>query len=379
MEKVTLSISPLPPFVAINVDIPIEKIVKGYQQLSSKHYDLALTLNWALEKVLQDQWTEEDTDAVGSWSIRYPEYLSFFYHPKPLPNDISFKDTISFSAWIVRPLLSFIKYNKDVKLKNAILPRIYHYKEYLINHFDKKKGGFGLTRYSSDRVKKLALDIRHSAWALLTLVDLKDVDYSINEELFTRTGKYLLNEFQDIDEPEERASTYAVMHQIITNEKTKILVSLNEHECIRIQKSIELALINKYDKYYSSWDLEIKDKNRIKIIMAVFILMSMDIDKIVEDELSELVLEAIDTVISYMIRLDNDKMALPFVEGGNADIGITIQFFSILTKNKSLSEKYKKIINCLANYIFDSKTINTDFQFAYPFHISQIFYYAGNK
>lgn len=376
MEKVTLSVSPLPPFVAINIDIPIEKIIKGYQKLTDRKIEIANTLIWTLGKILEDQWTEKDTDASGAWSIRYPEYLEFYYRSSPLPPDISPKDTISFSSWIVRPLLNFLNHTEDIKLKKAILPRIFYHKEYLLRHFDKSVGGFGLTRYTSVGTVSLAVDIRHTAWALLSLIDINEIDNSIEKETFIKTGKYLFNKLNSIDEENERALTFAVMHQVLTNGKAKSLIAFNDRECKRLQKSVENALIAKYNKYYSSWDLEIDDKNQIKIINALFILMSMDIKNILEDELIRIVNEVIEYLYSYLIELDNGKLALPFVEGEEPDIGTTIQFFSILTANEYLEEMNKKTINGLAKYIFDLETIKIEFRFAYPFHISQIFYYT---
>ncbi len=377
MKKITLSVSPMPPFIAINIDIPIDKIAKGYLKLTTKQYDVASTLSWCLEKILKDQWTEKNTDALGAWSIRYPEYLRFYYHPKPLPHDIAIKDTITFSAWIVRSLLIFLNFTDDIKLKKAILPRIFYHKDYLLRHFDKRTGGFGLTRMTTDGTKSYAVDIRHTAWALLSLIDINKIDNSIDNEIFIKTGIYISNSLYNLELKNERALTLAVIHQVLTNSRAKVLVVFNDLEAIQLQKKIENAIISKFNRYYSSWDLEIEDKNRIKIINALFILMSLDVNSIVEKDLVIIINESLEYLISYLIKLNNNKLALPFFEGDDPDFGSTIQLFSILTKNNILSEKYAKTIQGLANYIFDIETLKYNFKYAFPFHISQIFYYPG--
>lgn len=370
MEKVTVSISPFPPFFQMNLEIPMETLFKGFSTYDTDKLKSAELMSWALSSILEDQFSEGD--AKGAWSIRYKDYLLYYYGSDTFPPDISIKDTITFSAWIARPLLKYCRMHATEAIGKALLPRLFSHKEYLFRRYNDKIGGFGLPSQIKLLGKyDIAVDLRHTVWAMLTLIDYDDNDPRL-QSMLRKTGAYLSQQLSMISPNAERALTYSALHSLITHKTAATFLCLNEAQLAAYQKQIESVLCEKFNPLYRSWDLEVEEISRIRIINSLLILQSIHLGSIRDRDLLQIVNNSIDGLLDSLIRIDRDRMALPLVEKTTPDIGASIQLLKILKQSDNLFKRDSQIVKMLLNYILDPLNRMIYNKFAYPWHLSAL-------
>src|SRR4030042_4911570 len=273
-KKISFSISPFPPFVSLNFDVPFEKLIGGLFRSKAKPMLAGELVAWCLQAVLNDQFT--DGDVTGAWSIKYPEYIGFLYHKGNIPPEISVRDSITISAWVAIALNKYHLAFPHGDVAKVILPRLDLLKTYLKRRYNSKIKGFGLTTSAKIRGPVgIHVDPRHTAWAILTLWELGFSDIETNKML-TDSGSYLMSELNSLS-PNEYAVTYAALHRLLSTQGVSSIITLSDLTRNAIMKRLESYIIEKYDSKYMSWDLEPDNIERTRMDYAFDVLMSMRI------------------------------------------------------------------------------------------------------
>lgn len=308
--------------------------------------------------------------------MKYPEYISFLYHKGDIPQDISVRDSITISAWVAIALNRYCLAFPDGDLAKIILPRLDLLKTYLRRRYNSKIKGFGLTTSAKMRGPVgIHVDPRHTAWAILTLWELGCSDIETNAML-NDSGSYLMKELNSLS-PNEYAMTYAALHRLLSTQGVSSIITLSDVARNAMMKRLESYIVEKYNFRYKSWDLEPDNVERTRIDYAFDVLISMRIDSCVDEECADILRATIEHLCSTLILLPDEKMALPFYDGGNPDIGATIQLLSIVLENRSVLKINDDVIKKMLNFIVDPSSRREKAQFAYPWHLASALFIAS--
>ncbi len=366
---VNISISAMPPFVSLNLNLPLEKVIGSISKHKVNHSLIGGLISWSIDRILSDQYTRGD--AAGAWSKEYPKYIDFIYGQTRIPDDISVRDSITFSSWISSALAMYVKSADDKDLTNAILPRLLYFHQYLKRHYNSQVGGFGLTtRPTSRGSTNINVDLRHTLWAVLSLWNFELLD-SHDESIIIESCSFIRKEMENIIIKKERAITFAVLHKIITTNDLSRLIYPSEVKRYQMQKRIESVLVEKYDPIYSSWDLDSDPMDSARIDNILFVLSSINVSSCVDDELMDILDKSIDALYEKgLIEVDKEKLALPFYDNGNPNLGATLQFLWILLKNMDCLDISKKKIEKLLNFVVDPESRRRDQELVFTWHLA---------
>lgn len=376
MKDVPISLSPLPPYVSLNFNFPVGKILKCILSRTSNHKLTSDFLAWCLQVVLADQYTEGY--AAGAWSKRYPEYLKLVYDTEDIPEDISIHDSITISAWIGTALRRYSLAFPDENLTKAVLPRLDLLKSYLIRHYNSEIGGFGLSTGARLRGPVgINVDLRHTAWAVLTLWDLGFSDPETRKMLH-KAGNYITDKLDTLSSTNEYAFTYAVLHRLLSTDDVSGVLALSRTSRRAKLKRIESILVEKFDPLHESWDLESEPVKEGEIIdNTIDILQSMKISSCIDQECQNIMKRAVLSLIKKLLELNQQKMALPFYDKDEPDIGATIQFLSIIIENQDVLEVKNEIIKRMSNFVVDPSFRKGKLKYSYPWHLASVFHVAS--
>lgn len=368
MSEIGFSISPLPPFISLQFNLPVEKTLKGLFSKTAKTKLAGDLIAWCLQEVLGDQFTEGD--AAGAWSRRYPEYLEFYYGDKVIPGDVSIRDSITFSAWVAEALVQYRSVFPTENFAKAISPRLGLLKDYLRRHYDPKIGGFGLaTRVKSRGPANIDVDLRHTAWALITLWKLGQLDLEI-DEMIRKACAYISKELVTLNFTNERCWTYATLHKLLTTNGLYDLIMPIEVARHSILKRIESSIVEKFDRVNQSWELDSDNSSRAKIDNVLFICTTMPIKSVLDKDCANILQIAITNILkNHLMPVDKKKSAIPFCEDGKPDIGASLQILLIIFENRDFVKIQKTTQNKLLNFVVDPLSRNENLQFAYPWHL----------
>jgi len=360
--------------------IPTEQLPNPFSDLGIRDDIASQCVRWVIDEIIREQFGANDGEASGAWSRSYAAYLEFYFG-SDTPGDVSAKHSISFSSWVVRPVLTFSKTLEEKSASRSLLhDAVSKHLNYLVKHQDPITGGYGLQNKvpNSTNDKGITIDIRHTVWAMLSLYDLNEMTKNVPPQALLDAGTFIGTHLEKIQLKGQRTFTLSGIHQLLT---TKVVSIPFDYEYLRIEKiqaKVEEALLLDFDSSYATWDLEDRvDPERIKIVSALLNLESMSIDGIKLHGLRNAVDVSIDRLCGYLIRHDDGSVGLPFVEGDTADIGVSIQLFSILSKNKCLAVKHQETIKSLALFIFRPQTWTNEHRHGYAWQLAQLFNYKN--
>lgn len=375
MKNITVTISPLPPFVSLNFELPVEKVVKSFLSLNTNPILAGDLVAWCLQKILSDQYTEGN--AAGAWSKRYPEYIEFAYPAKEdRPNDISWHESITVSAQIAEALIQYSDIFQNDNLTKAILPRLHFLKDYLKRHYNPKDRGFGLASKGKKRgTTGISVDIRHTAWAVNTLWRLQQLRIRDTEtdKMLRNASGYINDELESLNHSDQYALTYASLHKILTIEGLSSIIMVPGKLRLAL-RHIEGVLIEKFARQYGSWDPEDLISNpKLSIENALLVLNPIQISSCIDSECSEIIKSSLCHMCEKsLIKLDDNTMALPFYEGGEPDIGATIELLWCIIKNQNVFKPEKGVVKKMINFIVDPSNRKDNLKFAYPWNLSSV-------
>jgi len=374
MVKISISI-PL-GIGSINVvefELPVEKIIGKFLSFNTKPILAGNLVAWCLKRILDDQYTEGNAD--GAWAKRYPEYIECFFKGKEnIPSDVSWHESITISAYIAEALTKFISKFPDDNLTKAILPRLNILKNYLKRHYNPEFKGFGLaTRGKYKGPPGISVDNRHTVWAMITLWYLGIEDRETNEILHN-AAEFIANKLNPFTLNEKYTLTYAAFHKLLSMKGLSSIVMPSEKLRHSALKRIEGAIVDMYVHQYGSWDPDdLLDDPKICIRNALCVLKPIQISSCMDEECSEVLHKALDHICEKsLITLDEKTMALPFYEGGEPDIGVTIELLWCLIKNRDVYKPKKEVIKKMINFIADPSNQKENLGFAYPWNLSSV-------
>ncbi|MEM3170744.1 MAG: hypothetical protein QW838_08245 [Candidatus Nitrosotenuis sp.] len=330
--------------VNMGINLPLEKWMKTlWSALDKNIASLSLDfIQWCLQRILSDRLDEPDVH--GAWGKSNVHFLRFVYGEEEIPNDISSKDSITITSRIICALAGFNSLLPKAE-QEKITPYIEGARLYLLSRHDHRSGGFGLKVKTLTRESRIAPDLRHTVYAIIALTTLHQ-----NPEEVIKGIKYVSEELTKIDLFSERAITLSSLHFLLTSSLTKELVSEIILDSEKWKMRIETELINKFDPVFASWDLYTDNKDRAKrmrIANALFVLLNLDEQNISSENLKSICTLAVRQLLSkdtHALDNQNKQRGLRFFEGGNPDIGVTLQFLDLILKNKNLYKPPKHVI-----------------------------------
>lgn len=368
MKKLTLSLSPLPPFVGVSVDIPLETLLQGVFKQSVETFHVGELVLWCLKEILSDQFTEGD--AAGAWSRRYEGYMHFVYGvEEEIPRDMAIRDSISYSGLIGYALNKYRKTYPNEALSKLIFRRLQFLEAYLHRHYNSKLGGFGLARINTRNERNVVVDLRHTIWAVLTLWELGQQNSRTNEVL-RRVGAYLNDELRSLDPQNERGITFAVFHRLLTTTGASDVLIIPEVSRVAYVQRLENLLIQKFDESYGSWDLDRDPADTAGIDNALFVLSTVEAGNCSEKRCLDTFRIAVERLCkSSLIEISDDKAGLPFIDGGDPDIGSTLNFLWILWRDRKILGEHREVTKRLLNFVLDPASRDHPGNFAYSWHL----------
>lgn len=350
MKKINISISPLPPFVSFQFDLPIEKISKSLLMKKTDPILGGQLLNWCLQTILDDQFTEGD--AGGAWGRRYQDYMHFLYGEDNLPEYKSYKESITCSAIITHALCNFRKVLPQIAVTQGLLPRLKLLFDYLKRHQDPVTGGFGLARSKYRGPAGIAVDLRHTIWAVLSLWDLQEID-SNSVEMIRQAAPYIVSSIFSLNSEQDITLSYAVTQRLLAMPRGNEILQLPANKYRSLQKNIESIVYAKYDKYQGSWDMD-KDPAIATVDNAMDVLSMVVIHDNLDPDLGSVMKDSAHKIYrNFAINVSETKTALPFHPNGKPDIATTLQFLYIVYSNLKFYDFSSNVIHNLVNFITD--------------------------
>lgn len=355
--------------IAVLTEFTIQPTGLDIQSVNRPLKDENGLINWCISHILNDQF--DTGDAAGAWSKKYPEYLKFLYGENGLPDDISIRDTITFSAWIAIALKHYTKIVSDNNTALLISSRLHLLKNYLERHYDEDFGGFGLMARPKSRTPiSIEVDLRHTCWAMFILWELEFND-AHTDKMLKQAGSYVHARINSMIPEKERAITYAVLHKLLCTEGLSNTVFLPEGLRRKFKKRIETILVEKFDSFNGSWDLDFESAERASIDNALFILYTIPLSSCDDNHF----IETLRCAVSYLcdlrlIQLNPTTSALPFFEKGKPDIGATLLLLYILIRDQAFLPGLQQHVNSLIEFVKTESTRLTDNKFAYPWQLA---------
>jgi hypothetical protein len=364
-NKITISISPFPPFFNLNFHVSFEKMAASFwgMYIKNKPFLTAELVQYVLKQILEDQFRDKDT--AGAWGKRYVNYLRFTFDDE-IPNDVSKKDSITYTAEAACPLVAFKKLLTE---QNQELNRcLEDAKGYLLSRQDKRSGGFGLLIKTSRGDKRVAVDTRHTAYAIIALASL-----SGNYEAVSKGIKYLHEELPRINLYDERAFTLSVLHHFLSSNilRNKVSEIFSGTEKQTWSARIETELVIKFDKILFSWDMDKDPPAKARIDDALSVLLKLEESNIHSEDLRSICKTAVVNMLKKdLIALNKEEAGIPFIDNGRPDIGTTLQFLELVLVNKNLYNVEQQTINRMVNFVLRKFNDDQYTQFSYPWQLA---------
>ena len=366
--KFSISVSPMPPFLALKIELPSEVVVGKRLRRVVTLEDGAAAVATVVELLLADQYT--DGDALGAWSRAYPGYLHHVFGGE-IPVDVSLRESITCSSWIARGLYALTVTARPNDLALAIQQRIDSFILYLLKHQDEATGGFGIRgRPTSRGGGHVSVDFRHTSWAMLSLIRFGGQNATIDERL-GRAAAFIRSNTQML--LNERAITYAVLHQLLSTDVLGHLVFPQEKTRHAMLKTIEANLVKAFDSRYGSWDTDKDPPARSAIDNALFVLHSVPIANCLDSECAEVMRSSYEKLMQYM-----QGAALPFDLDGGPNVGATAMFAFLLTENRRELGVMESDIDRLTARVVREVTTSSA-PLGYPWHLAQFLRIAGGE
>jgi hypothetical protein len=345
---IKIKVTAMPPFVSVSVDLPTDRLWEGVLARSTTVPLRPELVASTVKELFEDQFT--DGDASGAWSKTYPEYLRFIYG-KSLPGDLAVRDTISYSAWIGNSLHNFQKLFPEHELALAIAVRLSALRDYLHRHFDNASGAFGLrARPTSRGTTRVSPDLRHTAWAMLTLSRI-GVDDQATATMLTRGAEFLRKELSEINFPNERAITFAVLHLLLSSEVVSQLVFPTDRSRNATLKRLESKLVEDFDHRFFTWDTRFDPPEQAAIDNALFVLYCVPPSACLDSDCSNVLSQASRYLTqTALVYAEPDSAGLPFCMGDRPNIGTTALFLWLLLRDKSVETDRKTLVQ-LARFV----------------------------
>ncbi len=355
------------------IELPVEKIVGKFLTSNSKPKLAGELVAWCLRKVLEDQYTEGKS--VGGWSKRYPEYGKFIF------GDDNMYESLTVSGCVAEALVQYSKEFLNDSLTKGILPRLLLLKDYFKQRYNAKEGGFGLPTDRPMRGERgVIVKMRHTVWSVIALWYLQDLRVRDREtdEMLRNAGGYVQKNLGSLNTEKEYALTYAVLHKILTTNVLGDFVISPKEQQRGVLKRIEGILVDKFVPQYGSWDRnDVIKYPEVRIDNALSVLASIQISSCIDSECSEVLKTALGHMCEKsLMTLDDKTMALPFYEGGDPDIGATIELLWCITKNQKVFTPKKGVVKKMINFIVDPSNQKDNLEFAYPWNLSSVLFLA---
>jgi len=383
LKEIELNLSLFPvPALSISTGIPIKKIfilidklVGSFMSSHNNKEQLAKLISWSLENILADQYVEGYKS--GAWGRRYPEYLRILYGgEEDFPSSISIRDSITLSAWICEAITQYIDYCDNPDLTIALRSRIDAYQKYLFRHVNPENGGFGISQMDSTGSHPINSDLRHTSWALISLDAIDDwSDDTVS--VFQNACIYISKKIESLNFHKEPAITNAALHKALSNSRIASIVAPDKNLIDNYKQRIELALINSYDKRHNCWDwkdsYEDSHLESSEIDDCLSMLYTIDIECIIESDLREILVFALNTLVKNCIEDKNKVSAgIPFFIKGKLDLGTTIQLIYSIKKLEKINKIDKKLLPMLMNFISDNDARTNNIHFSYSWQLASI-------
>jgi hypothetical protein len=330
-------------------------------------------ITWCVEQILQDQFTTGD--AAGAWSKRYPSYLNFIYGEDGIPSDVCVRDTISYSGWIASALKHYASTSLAREQAQAIDQRMRFLRDYLVRHYEKDVGGFGLTaRPRSRKPTGVEVDLRHTCWAMLTLWELGSSDH-YTDHMLRHSGSYVFSQLEALDPRKERAITYAVLHKLIATDNLSHVVMLGEKSRRTALRRIENILVEKLDNIAGNWDSEFDPLERAGIDNTLIVLYAVPAGSCIDPDCVQAVTLATTRLCeSKLVMLPSGMLAAPFYEGGEPDIGASLLLLYILNRDQHALPDLNEHKSSLVHFVKSPESRERYVKFAYPWYLAASLY-----
>lgn len=376
MANIKFTIPLLPGIATLNVaeiSLPVEKMVGKFLRSSAKPVLAGDFVAWCLRKILEDQYIKDN--ARGGWSKRYSEYGKFIF------GDDNMYESLTVSGCVAEALVQYNKKFLNDSLTKGILPRLLSLKDFLKRRYNVKEGGFGLPTARPKRDERgISVKIRHTAWSVIALWYLQDLgvrDQETDKMLRIASG-YIQKNLSSLNTDDEYALTYAVLHKILTTNTLADLVISPKKRRQGVLKTIEGILVDKFVLQYGSWDRDDVIKHpKVRIDNALSVLGPIQISSCIDSGCSEVLKTALNHLCEKSLRPAGDKMmALPYYEGGDPDIGATIELLWCIIKNQDVFKPKKGIVKKMMNFIVDPSNRKDNLRFAYPWNLSSALFLA---
>lgn len=347
------------------ISLPVEKWVKSLWGAFGKNIaQLSLGfIEWCLQRIYTDRL--EDSDAFGAWGKSYIRYLRFLYGEDEIPQDVSIKDSITFTSIIICALAKFNElYTEEGQGKIATY--LDDARNYILSRQDIRSGGFGLKVKTSRRDSRIAVDLRHTAYAIIGLSALHK-----NPEEIIKGIMNVSSQLSKIDFYSERAITLSVLHFLFSSNLTANRVTEIISDAPKWKIRIETELVNNFDSELQSWDMNKDPDDKSRIDNAIFVLLNLDEQNINSDRLKSICKSSVARMLTNDIIAINEKeCGVRFVEGGNPDIGTTLEFLELVLKNSNLYKVDKKIIRQMITFVTNNFENGDCTQFTYGWQLA---------
>ncbi len=323
-------------------------------------------LKWCIQQVFSDQ--HQAGVIKGAWSKKYPAFLKALF----IDDDPTELSTITFSSWIINSFISYLT-QCNPRTKNDINNRLDQCNNYFLKCADEKNGGIGTIIINSAGKKEIHFDIRHTAWALISLNAVSPNDDRINS-LLSSTCHRLSKWLNTTDYNKELPVNLAALHRLLSISDFANRIFGSTENARGQLKRFELELINKFNKRNHCWGWFNDEAPKTSLNNALSIMYAIDYESIIEiDLVKQFDAVAHHLVHDVLIHRDDKKAGLPFKKTcKKPDLGTTLHFLYILKSIKySLPPQVRQSIE---SFINDPVSREKFADYSFSWHLASVFH-----
>jgi len=335
-------------------------------------------LEWVLEQTLLDQFASGSV--AGAWSIRYEEYMKYMYQDTPIARDVSRGATISYSAWVADALLSVCNTLPDTQMAPIIRKRLGDLKDYLRRHFDPESGAFGVASSpTTSNPHPVRPDVRHSAWALLTLLALETEDIETDNMLRSAAG-YLQQRVHKMNPERERVVTFAILHRLIADDTSGRLLIPDTRKRLSEQRRIEAIIVECFSPGRCTWDWEahIDSPDSFDIDNSLNVLYTVRPSRVLDQNCKNLLREAVTRLCAQrLVKVSRTQSGCPSKAGDAPNLATSALLLFAIYQHSGKNFDCE-LISRLSKFVLTSGNRNRFTVPFFPWQLAPVIHLALN-
>lgn len=283
--------------------------------------------DFVLRTVLLDQFTAPE-GREGAWSRQYDRYLKIYWGREPVRQDVSQGASLTFTGMVVERLAKYsrIAPPEARPFVDTALDRV---ERFILGSQHPSEGGFGRrsSQLPTRGQPKLALDLRHTCWAVRSLLS---IDAERFRPVIGAALEWLAWHAQRRAEHDRWCWTTAPLTALLSDERA-LAHSVWSRDRNKIAPAAEEDLARDFSARHGAWvNGESGERRWIATDNALYVLYTLSNTHLGSDKLRDQTKFAIQQLAAKLRNADGASAGLPLFTD-SPEAGPTAQLLEILS------------------------------------------------